>query len=67
VKGSTSTKSKALVKGKGANLPDPVLGAITYPVVVQLVNNDSGVCLEGSFDALDEIKNTTTQFKAKAQ
>ena len=65
VKGSESNKSKALVKGKGPNLPDPPLGSLPFPVTAQLVNRETGVCMEGVFN--DAIKNDETQFKAKAQ
>ena len=66
VKGSVDNKAKALVKGKGAALPDiaPPLG---LPVKVQLVNSDSGKCWEGEYDTPDLKKNETGQFKAKAQ
>ena len=63
VKGSTSNSSKALVKGKGLNLPDPTLGDLPLPVTAQLVNHETGICLEGVFDAA--IKNDPSQFKAK--
>ena len=68
VKGGAAGKSKALVKGKGANLPDfdsdlPIaMGDL--PLVVQLRNNSSGVCWEGSFAA--PKKNQLDQFSAKA-
>jgi len=67
VKGGAAGKSKALVKGKGANLPDfdsnlPIaMGDL--PLVVQLRNNASGVCLEGSFAT--PKKNQLDQFNAK--
>jgi len=53
------------VKGKGPNLPDPPLGSLPFPVTAQLVNRETGVCMEGVFN--DAIKNDETQFKAKAQ
>jgi hypothetical protein len=65
VKGSDSNKSKALLKGKGANLPDPTLGDLPFPVTAQLVNRETGVCMEGVFNTA--IKNDAAQFKAKAQ
>ncbi len=60
-------KSKALVKGKGNNLPDPGLGSVTYPVTAQLVNTESGVCLEGSYTLGDVLQSGSAIFKAKAQ
>jgi hypothetical protein len=67
VKGGAAGKSKALVKGKGANLPDfdtdlPV-AASDLPVIVQLRNNASGVCWGGSF--ANPKKNQLDQFNAK--
>jgi hypothetical protein len=67
VKSSASTSSKAVVKGKGTELPDPPLGAVPYPVVVQLINSDSGTCLESTFDSGDELANDAARFKVKAQ
>ncbi len=63
VKGSESNKSKALLKGKGSNLPDPTLGSLPFPVTTQLVNRETGVCMEGVFSSA--IKNDASQFKAK--
>lgn len=63
----TAGRSKALVKGTGDNLPDPVLGNMQLPVTVQVVNPDTGACVEAVFDTNDVKKNTSTLFKAKAQ
>lgn len=63
----TAGKSKALVKGKGDNLPDPTLGDMQTPVTVQVINPDTGACVEAVFDSGDVKKNTSTLFKAKAQ
>jgi len=59
-------KAKALLKGKGANLPVPPAGPFTLPVTAQLVNSANGVCFEGVYDGADVIKNEAEQFKAKA-
>ena len=67
LKSGANGKAKALVKGKGANLPDPALGNLPLPVTAQLVNGQTGVCLEGVFEAGDVLKNDSAQFKAKAQ
>lgn len=67
LKGSVENKAKAVVKGKGAALPDPVLGALALPVTARLMNNDTSVCLEATYDVGDVIKNDTAKFKAKAQ
>jgi hypothetical protein len=58
-------KSKALIKGKGANLP---LASLTHPitaspVVAQLRNNATGFCMQASYAT--PIKNTDKQYKAK--
>jgi hypothetical protein len=65
VKGSTNNKSKALVKGKGALLPDFMLPVAPgdLPLIVQLRNNSSGICWEGSFAT--PIKNVPGLFKDK--
>lgn len=64
LKASTSNKAKALLKGKGINLPD-IAPALTLPVTVQMVNSQSGLCWESVFTSA--IKNQTGQFKAKDQ
>lgn len=65
LRGSTENKAKLLVKGRGANLPDPALGSIPAPVTAQLVKTDTPVCWEATYDA-HVIKNEPDQFKAKA-
>ncbi|HSP98646.1 MAG TPA: hypothetical protein VL049_15600 [Candidatus Dormibacteraeota bacterium] len=64
LKGGEAGKSKALAKGAGAALPDPVL-PLAYPVTVQLKKDGSPLCLESTFTSANEKKNTDTQFKAK--
>lgn len=67
LKGGVAGKAKTLVKGKGANLPDPT-HPVAEPVRAQLVHDDpNNVCFEGSFSGTDVIKNDTSQFKGKAQ
>jgi hypothetical protein len=66
VKGSDANKAKALVKGKGAGLPDPAL-PLALPVTAQLFNGESGICWGASYDAPDLKKSTGELFKAKAQ
>jgi len=65
VKASVVNKSKVIFKGKGANLDD-VVPPLALPVVVQLVNSDTGICWEGEFDTLDIKKNQPEKFKGKA-
>jgi cysteine-rich repeat protein len=70
LKGSTSNKSKCLVKGKGTDLADPDLEALddNNLVIVQLVNDSTSVCFESRFEQPDFITfNDPAQFKAKAQ
>ena len=67
LKGGAAGKAKALVKGKGANLPDVLTGVLPLPVTAQLVNDANAVCFEGQYDSADVKKNDGTQFKAKAQ
>lgn len=62
LKSGAATKAKVLVKGKGAALPDPSPD-LMLPVVVQLVNGDTGVCWESTFTSA--IKNQVGLFKAK--
>jgi hypothetical protein len=61
-KGSTNDRSKILVKGKGAALPD-IVPALTTPVEVQLVNSQSGICFTTTFNSA--VKNVSGLFKAK--
>jgi hypothetical protein len=67
LKGGDPDKAKALVKGKGAGLPDPVLGNVPLPVVAELVNSSNNICFGSTFDSPDIIKNDVQMFKAKAQ
>jgi cysteine-rich repeat protein len=67
LKGGDQGKAKALVKGKGANLPDPPPGPFALPVTAQLVNSSNNICFEGVYNMSDIIKNDPEQFKAKAQ
>lgn len=62
LKGGAAGKTKVLVKGKGAALPDLTLMA-TLPITVQLINGDNGTCWESTFSTA--LKNTTSQVKAK--
>ncbi len=49
LKSGTAGKAKALVKGKGDNLPT-ITPPLTLPVDVQLVNSDNGKCWGSTFD-----------------
>lgn len=63
LKSGAAGRSKALVKGKGANLPDDVDGVLPFPVTVQLVNDTNATCLESVFNSA--LKNDGKKFKAK--
>jgi hypothetical protein len=57
-------KTKALLKARSDNLPDPLdMGALTLPVKAQLLNYQTGICWEGNFTTAK--KNTSAIFKAK--
>jgi hypothetical protein len=64
LKASTKERTKMLIKGRGAALPE-ILGAqgLETPVTVQLLNHRSGVCWEGVFSGAP-TKNTAAKFKA---
>jgi hypothetical protein len=60
----TAGKTKALVKGRADNLPDPIdVAPLQLPVTAQLLNYQTGICWESSFNAFS--RNTTSLFKAK--
>lgn len=63
------SRSSAIVKGRGPNLPDPTLGlaAADFPLVVQLVNGDTSFCLQSTFLEIDASRNDATQLKLKNQ
>jgi len=61
---ATEGKPKVLVKGKGANLPDPIdTMALSGTVTAQVINADNGNCWEDSY--MTFVASDTQQFKAK--
>jgi hypothetical protein len=67
LKGGTPGKSRALLKGKGARLPDfdsnlPIASG-DLPLIVQLRNKANGLCWTGSFRT--PRKNLLEQFNAR--
>ena len=56
-------KAKTLVKGKGTNLPDTLVPALSLPVRARLVNDTNSTCFEATYSTAS--KNDATQFKAK--
>ncbi len=59
-------KTKVIVKGKGAALPE-LTPPLEYPVKAIVMNSDTGVCYEGNWGPEDEKKNKSGLFKAKDQ
>jgi YVTN family beta-propeller protein len=57
-----SRRNVGLVKGRGAELPLPVL-PLSTPLRVQLQGEQE--CLEGRFDAAGVLESSTTAFRAK--
>lgn len=58
-------QAKVLVKGKGANLPDPNLGAVQAPVIAQVVNSSTAACFETTYSSGDVLRNDPDMFKAR--
>jgi hypothetical protein len=63
-KAGANGKSKVLAKGKGSNLPSPVL-PLVLPVTVEMIADDGSAtnCWQNTFTTA--IKNDATQLKAK--
>ena len=66
VRSGAGGRAKALVKGKGSNLPDELLLPLTLPVIVQLVNDTNSTCFSSFYDVSVVIKNDAQHFKARA-
>jgi hypothetical protein len=58
-------KAKMSMKGKGANVPMPQLGAFALPLTTQL-QHEGGGCWEATFSSTGVSVNTPALFKAKA-
>ena len=67
LKSGAAGKSKALIKGKGAALPDPTLPIAggDFPVIVQLLNDETPLCLESTFASGAAQKNDAGLLKLK--
>jgi hypothetical protein len=67
LKASSTDRSKALWKGKGANLPEfsPPLPIAEFPLTVQLHNDQGSICVESTFDAGDVRRNEADLLKLK--
>ncbi len=65
VKANANNRARAFAKGKGINLPDPSL-PLALPVLTQMVNQESGICFEATYNGGDIKKNEAAMFKAKS-
>lgn len=65
LKPGAAGKAKAVVKGKGANLPDGLLPLGTTPVVAQLVRADTMGCVEAVYVSADVVRDDGAAFTAK--
>ena len=63
LKAGAAGKAKIGVKGKGANLPVPML-PLTTPLRVQLKRADTGGCWDATYSSA--IINTASKLKAKS-
>ncbi|GIW91604.1 MAG: hypothetical protein KatS3mg109_2036 [Pirellulaceae bacterium] len=55
---TTPRATKVIVKGKGANLPDPTLPLLTpMSVTVQVINCETGICVGQTFTEAEVKKN----------
>ena len=61
LQGSNFVRSRIIVKGKGANLPD-VHPPLTTPIRVQLRNTRTNICWAATFNTTDS--NVSGRFKA---
>jgi len=66
LKAGVAGKAKAIVKGKGAALPD-LTTPLTLPAVVQLQREGSAECWEATYDVGGVIQNQPGLFKGKAE
>jgi cysteine-rich repeat protein len=65
LRASDRDRTKILLQGRGSYLPDPALGSVASPLLVQLVNEESGLCWESSFAAGDILRNEADTLFAK--
>jgi hypothetical protein len=66
-KGSRSNRSKVVVVGKGARLPDMPLGNLPAPLAMQLANSSTGICWESQYGPAQVTKNRADFLKARAR
>ena len=67
LKSGAQDRAKALLRGKGAALPDPSvpLAPAGLPLTVQLLNGDTPACWQSTFTAGDVVRNQPGRFKAR--
>lgn len=65
LRASERSRAKLLVKGKGSNLPDPVLGSVNAPIIVQGVNEETESCWESRFESAGVRHNDPDRLLAK--
>ena len=67
LKGSDAERSKITLKGKGASLPDPMMpvSPASFPLVVQLLNDETSTCWQSTFSVDDVTRNDAERFKAR--
>jgi hypothetical protein len=63
LKAGAAGKTKAMVKGKGPNLPTALIPPLGTPLTVQLVNDANDVCFESVYTAV--TTNDAKQVKAR--
>jgi hypothetical protein len=63
--GLVAGKAQILIRGRGALLDTPALGALTSPLRVQLVNG-VGACWEASYSFPPALRSTSAEFKDRA-
>ena len=62
---ATDARAKAIIGGKGVDLTDPIL-PITGSITAQLINEETGMCLESRWSGPQILRNDADRLKAKA-
>ena len=62
-----ATKATAQVKAQGENVPAILLPVTSPPVVAQLVNGQTGLCWQTTFETADIKKNDAIQLKGSSK
>lgn len=65
---SSRDRARAALRARGAELPPlDIANGLPTPVVVQLVNSDTGACLESVFGTDDVVQSEPGTFEAHAR